>query len=158
MVEAGHLGLDIAKLSEQDRATLTTFDDITVDAGMATLGEAPDPLANHPWLAALEAAPFNPPGPDGVDRGEIRHMIRRGTVIERDKVYFAASALQQAAQLVANKLATQPEGITVSEVRDLLDTSRKYVLPLLNELDQTGMTRRRGDVRIAGPRLPEPTS
>ena len=31
---------------------------------------------------------------------------------------------------------------------------RKYVLPLLAHLDQTGMTRRRGDYRIAGPRLP----
>jgi selenocysteine-specific elongation factor len=42
----------------------------------------------------------------------------------------------------------------VSEVRDRLGTSRKYVVPLLNRLDAAGVTRRRGDVRIAGPRLP----
>ena len=28
-------------------------------------------------------------------------------------------------------------------------------MPLLARLDNTGVTRRRGDVRIAGPRLPE---
>ncbi len=154
--EAGSLGLDIALLSEQERATLPRFDDIVVEAGMATLGEAPDPLADHPWLAALAAAPFSPPGPDGVDRAEIRQMVRRGTVVERDKVFFAATAMQLAAQLVSNQLAKQPEGLTVAEVRDLLGTSRKFVLPILNELDSTGMTRRRDDFRIGGPRLPEP--
>jgi hypothetical protein len=29
----------------------------------------------------------------------------------------------------------------------MLDTSRKYALPLLEELDRRGATRRRGDVR-----------
>jgi len=42
----------------------------------------------------------------------------------------------------------------VAEVRDALGTSRKHVLPLLGHLDATGATRRRGDVRVAGPRLP----
>jgi hypothetical protein len=39
-------------------------------------------------------------------------------------------------------------------VRDALGSSRKHTLPLLNHLDTTGVTRRRGDVRIGGPRLP----
>ncbi|MDQ1397526.1 MAG: Elongation factor SelB, winged helix, partial [Acidimicrobiaceae bacterium] len=33
-------------------------------------------------------------------------------------------------------------------------TSRKFILPLLSLLDATGVTRRRGDLRVAGPRLP----
>jgi selenocysteine-specific elongation factor len=118
------------------------------------LGEPEDPLADHPWLGELTAAPFAPPGPDGYDRAEVRELVRRGTVVEQDGVFFAAVALQEAARRLAVALRDQPDGVTVAEVRDLLGTSRKYVLPILNWFDRTGMTRRREDLRLPGPRLP----
>ena len=40
-------------------------------------------------------------------------------------------------------------GMTVSDVRDALGTSRKYAVPLLEYLDAKGLTRRVGDVRVA---------
>jgi selenocysteine-specific elongation factor len=49
-----------------------------------------------------------------------------------------------------------PDGVTVAQVRDALGTTRKHALPLLAHLDATGVTRRRGDVRVGGPRLPTP--
>ncbi|MEL7159097.1 MAG: SelB C-terminal domain-containing protein, partial [Actinomycetota bacterium] len=109
---------------------------------------------DHPWVAALEAAPFTPPGADGVDRGEVRELVRRGTVVESEGVFFASASIDQAARLLAAKLAEQPDGFTVAEARDWFDTTRKYVLPLLAHLDRTGITRRREDLRIAGARLP----
>ncbi len=42
--------------------------------------------------------------------------------------------------------ANQP--VTVSQVRDLLGTSRKYVVPLLTHTDKLGLTRREGDLRF----------
>jgi len=45
--------------------------------------------------------------------------------------------------------------VTVAEVRDAWGTTRKYALALLARLDGTGVTRRRGDLRIAGSRLPQ---
>ncbi len=154
--DAGALGLDIAALDPRDRELLGLLADVSVEAGRAVLGEAEDPLADHPWVALLEATPLNPPGPEGFDRGEVRELIRRGIVIEQDGVYFAASALAVAARQLAEALADRPEGLTVAEIRDLFGTSRKYVLPLLGWFDRTGMTRRRGDFRLAGPRLPTP--
>jgi selenocysteine-specific elongation factor len=41
--------------------------------------------------------------------------------------------------------------LTVADIRDLLQTSRKYTVPLCEWLDQTGATRRHGDVRTLGP-------
>ena len=38
--------------------------------------------------------------------------------------------------------------VTVAEARDLFGTSRKYVLPLLEYLDQKRVTRRLGDERV----------
>ncbi|MFN3430767.1 MAG: SelB C-terminal domain-containing protein [Candidatus Sericytochromatia bacterium] len=37
---------------------------------------------------------------------------------------------------------------TTSEARELLGTSRKYVIPLLEYLDSQGVTRRVGDTRV----------
>jgi selenocysteine-specific elongation factor len=75
-------------------------------------------------------------------------------VVEQDGCYFAPSAVDAAARRVAELLAASPEGVTVAQVRDALGATRKHTLPLLAQLDATGVTRRRGDVRIGGPRLP----
>jgi selenocysteine-specific elongation factor len=69
-------------------------------------------------------------------------------------VWFAPSAIDQAAARVAELLRGQPDGVTVAEVREALGTTRKWAVPLLNVLDAQGITRRRDDVRVAGPRLP----
>jgi len=82
--------------------------------------------------------------------------VRRGLVVERDGFYFAPLAIEQAARRVSALLAKTPEGVTVAQVRDALGTTRKHALPLLTHLDATGVTRRRGDVRVGGPRLPQP--
>ena len=82
------------------------------------------------------------------------HVLRRGRVVEIDGVFFAATAIDRAAAVVARLLADQPDGVTVSEVRDAWGTTRKFAVPLLTHLDATGVTRRRDDLRIAGPRLP----
>jgi selenocysteine-specific elongation factor len=75
-------------------------------------------------------------------------------VVERDGCYFAPAAIDAAARRVAELLVANPDGVTVAQVRDALGATRKHTLPLLAQLDGTGITRRRGDVRIGGPRLP----
>jgi selenocysteine-specific elongation factor len=155
---AGALGLDVSGLDERERAVLATIDSVDMRDGRATSRRAEDPLAAHPFVAVLEAAPFAPrsPADAGVDRADLRALVQRGLVVERDGLYFAASAIDAAARVVAGLLAASPAGITASQAREALGTSRKYALPLLAQLDATGVTRRRGDVRIAGPRLPPP--
>ena len=50
------------------------------------------------------------------------------------------------------KTALQQKGqVTLAEVRDLLDTTRKYVQALLEHLDAIGITAREGDVRKLKP-------
>lgn len=151
---AGALGLDVATLDDRQRAVIELLDEVTVAGGKASIGDGDDPLADHPWVAALTAAPFAPPDTTGIDRGEVRELVRRGTVIEQDGVFFSAEAVGQAIALLKDALAAQPDGLTVAEIRDLLSTTRKFALPLLAHLDGSGVTRRRDDVRIAGPRMP----
>jgi selenocysteine-specific elongation factor len=154
LAEAGPLGLDLASLDERDRAVAETLDDVVIDAGSLVGADAVDPLAGHPWLEALDAEPFTPPPPPpDLTRNEIRELVRRGAVVEVDGVAFGAPAVERACDVVRTLLDEHPDGVTVAQIRDRLGASRKFVLPLLAHLDGTGRTRRRGDLRIAGPRL-----
>ncbi len=153
--EAGGLGLETATLTDREKATLSLLGDVVISGGRATKAEAIDPLQSHPFVRALRAGGFAPPDPDGIDRGELRELVRRGEVIVEDGVYFAPEMIDKAAKLVAQLLDAQPEGVTVSEVRQAMGNTRKHAMPLIAKLDASGVTRRRENLRIAGPRLPK---
>jgi selenocysteine-specific elongation factor len=153
---AGTPGLDPAVLDERGRAVAAAG--MVVGIGLAEgrwhTGAVADVVADHPWLAAARAAPFSPPPPDGVDREILRVLARRELVVERDGVWFAAEAVDAAARTAAQLLHDKPDGITLSELREAWGTTRKWAVPLAGLLDAQGITRRRDDVRVAGPRLP----
>jgi selenocysteine-specific elongation factor len=150
---AGPLGLDVATLDERGRDVLARFNDVEVVAGRARLAAVVDPLAAHPYVTALAAGGFAPPGADGVDRAELRQLIQRKLIVERGSICFHPDVIDQAAAVAAQLLAADPEGFTLAALRDATGATRKYIVPLANELDARGITRRRGDLRIAGPRL-----
>ena len=154
---AGPLGLDTATLSDRDRLVVAELlsEELRVEGSHVVRIEQIDPLADHPFVRALVDGRFSPPDAAGVDRAELRELVRRRLVVEQDGMWFAPSVIDEAASCVAALLAARPDGISVSEIREALGTSRKYALPLLAVLDNTGVVRRRGDIRIAGPRLPQ---
>jgi selenocysteine-specific elongation factor len=124
-----------------------------------TLGETPlDHPAARVLLDALDAEPFAPPAPAdvGASPALVRALVRAGALVDVDGVIFTANALDEARRRVANAVLERGE-LTVADVRDLLGSTRKYVLPIVNRMDTEGVTRRRGDLRIPGPRAtPDP--
>jgi len=46
-----------------------------------------------------------------------------------------------------NQILTEQKSVSVAQVRDLFNTSRRYVLAFLEHLDAIGVTIREGDVR-----------
>jgi selenocysteine-specific elongation factor len=154
VASAGDTGLDIAGFDERERAVLATLDGVRIDSGRVFPATAADPFADHPVLQALADAGVSPPEPSGVDRATLRELVRRTLLVERDGIYFHPSAIEAAAREAARLLVEHPGGFTVAQLRDALGVSRKYALPIVNELDARGVTRRRDDLRIAGPRLP----
>lgn len=158
VLAAGREGLDVAGLGERDRALLhaglagTTLEGGRARAEGASSGELSEAAASV--LAELEATPWAPPERTSDQRGALRELEKHGLAVEAPPVWFSTRATASAARVVAGLLAARPEGVTVADVRDALGTSRKHVLPLLAHLDARGITRRRGDVRVGGPRLP----
>ena len=151
---AAESGLDIAELDDRQRAVLSTLDDVVIVAGRAQLATAHDVVSNHPFVAALLSGGVTPPEPQGVDKVALRELLRRKMIVERDGMYFHPQTIDAVAEAAARLVNAHPEGFTVAQLRDQIGASRKYALPLANELDARGITRRRGDLRVAGPRLP----
>ena len=154
VASADELGLDIAALADHERALIETLDEIAIDAGRARPADAIDPFADHPLGEAIRAGGFTPQMPDDADRSVVRELIRRDELVERDQIVFHIDAIEAAAGVAADLLADDPAGFTVAQFRDRTGASRKFALPLVAELDARGITRRRDDLRIAGPRLP----
>ena len=152
--QAGELGLELAGLDEYERAVVETLDDVTVEAGRARPADVIDPFDDHPLAAMVLAGGFTPELPGDVDRVAVRELTRRGILVERDKLLFHRDTIAAAAVVAAELLASESDGFTVAQFRDRTGASRKYALPLVAELDARGVTRRRDDFRIAGPRLP----
>jgi selenocysteine-specific elongation factor len=149
---AGGTGLDVAALDDRERAVLVARSDVVIDAGVARRPGDADP-EEPSILGALRDGGFTPPPVADSDRGRLREFVRRGTVVVRDGMYFHADAIADAGEVAERLLAATPAGFTVADFRDATGASRKFVLPLVAELDARGITRRRGDLRIAGPRL-----
>ena len=72
----------------------------------------------------------------------------RGDLVEvGDGVFFLRSVYEEmVAEIV--KWIRRKESITVRQARDLFHTSRRYIMPLLEHLDDLGITRRVGDERV----------
>ncbi len=105
-------------------------------------------------LAALGADPFAPPSPAelGARPDIVRGLVREGLLVDVEGLVFTTEALERAREVVRHGLA-EHGSLTVAQARDLLGSSRKYVLALLARMDADGVTRRRGDERFPGPRL-----
>ena len=116
--------------------------------------QLPDPLraAGETLRRALSAQPLEPPSrkelaPDAASQRALKFLIDGGEVVEisSELVLSASAAAQATAQVKAFVARHGPA--TVSELRQVLGSSRRVVVPLLEYLDRTFVTVRRGDKR-----------
>ncbi|HZR14713.1 MAG TPA: selenocysteine-specific translation elongation factor [Acidimicrobiia bacterium] len=149
---AAAFGLDV----ERARLVVEAEETLSLDRGAVRhtshRGSASDDPEAQRLLAALDAAAFSPPSAAevGVEPAVARALVRDGLAVDLDGVLFTSAALDRARELVVDAIERRG-AITVADARDVLGSTRKYVLPLLNRLDAEGVTRRRGDERILGP-------
>ena len=104
-------------------------------------------------LEEIESAGFTPPLAKDLaaDRALLRALVDNGDLVGVGDFYLTRSRADDAVRKVTEAIAAS-DGLTVAEIRDLLGTTRKYAVPLCEWLDASGVTRRRGDLRVLGPR------
>jgi selenocysteine-specific elongation factor len=153
-VLAAGLGLDPARL----RAALDGAPGLVVEQGRVRSATHQARVSEEPEarrvLAALGAEPFAPPSPAelGARPEIVRGLVREGLLVDVEGLVFTAEALDRAREVVRQGLSAHGS-LTVAQARDLLGSSRKYVLALLARMDAEGVTRRRGDDRFPGPKV-----
>ena len=94
----------------------------------------------------------------GVPRNRLNEVIRllerEGSVVRvTTDMYFLANSIDQLRQTLRKHLTEKGE-MTAASFRDLIGSSRKYTIPLLEYFDRDGLTIRIGDIR----RLKSPSS
>ena len=153
ITKVGDGGIDLLSLDERQRLVVATLPQLSIKEGRITIAGIHDPLLDHPVIERLATEGCAPTAPTGITPPELRRLAKAGLLFERDGEWFHISALDTARAVAAQLLQTNPEGFTMSQFREALGVTRKHSVPLAGELDARAMTRRRGDVRIAGPKL-----
>jgi len=78
-----------------------------------------------------------------IDNGE---LVRLRTYDRKANMVLHAETLENVKQRLQDRYP-HPDKFALSDVRDLLGSTRKYVVPLMEHLDATGVTIRLGDMR-----------
>jgi selenocysteine-specific elongation factor len=110
-------------------------------------------LAAKKIREALSNKPFDPPARkeialDGSAQQVLQFLIENGEVIEiNTDVVLLRENFERMKSAVVDFISRN-ERATVSELRQELQTSRRIIVPFLEQLDRCGITRRAGDQRM----------
>ncbi len=100
------------------------------------------------YLKELGQNPYSPPTDRPIDPELVAALAERGEVVRASEdVVFLKSAYDQMLDGV-RKQAAESGQITITDVREMFGTSRKYTLALLEYMDRQQITRRVGDERV----------
>ena len=108
-------------------------------------------------LQRFREQPFTPPARAEtealVGNEVLGALIEQGTLVKvggsTDAVLFSREGYEEAIQRLVVYLR-EHGSMTAAEARDVLGTTRKYIVPLLEHLDERRITRRVGDERVPG--------
>ena len=106
-------------------------------------------------LAAYNVTPYNPPPISRVrknlsktDQSVLQWLIKQGQLVQlAGELFLPVKQLDTFIEKLRNWFQSHSE-IAVADVRDMLHSTRKVIIPLLNWADAKGLTRREGDVRV----------
>ena len=107
-------------------------------------------------LDTLKSAGASPPDlshlAEVVGQGDLDQILEAmaslGDLVRlEESLWFASDTLDEI-RVKLVRFATDQGEIGVSDFRDLVGTSRKYAVPLLNFFDAQGVTERKGDTRV----------
>ena len=138
---------DALKILNQSGVTVEEGSTARLPNHAPDIGEARREMVDD-YLRQLDSNPFSPPTDIAIDPEVVNLLDERGQVVKvSEGVVFSASAYEEMVDRISAHIDTNGE-ISVADARDLLGTSRKYALALMDHLDHTRVTRRVGDVRV----------
>ena len=108
--------------------------------------------------AALRQAEFSPMDLQKIQQskelsakevwGLLAYLVDQRKIIQIDKDKFMATEVVNRGIILIREYLLKKHSATVSELKTVLNTSRKWAVPLLNYYDKIGLTNRIGDQRV----------
>ncbi|MDA8234036.1 MAG: selenocysteine-specific translation elongation factor [Clostridia bacterium] len=96
------------------------------------------------WREVVEALKIPPQWQEEI----VFYLVNKGDLVKiADDMYFNRTALDEARGRLVAYLKEHKE-LQLGQARDILQSSRKYILPLLEYFDHQRLTRRVGDKRV----------
>ena len=77
--------------------------------------------------------------------------VSRGDLVNIGGGFILHADREAELRVRISRLLTQSDHLTLSEIKDHLETTRKYAVPICEYLDRVGVTRRIGNLRKIGP-------
>lgn len=74
-------------------------------------------------------------------------QVKQWAIVANDEYFFHAEVID-AAKSKLRAAIEENGGMTMSDIRTLIDTSRKWAVPLCEYFDESGFTKREGDLRV----------
>ncbi len=147
LVDEGRVAVDGEVVRRADFTLRLSADDEDVRRGILEAVRARGyqaPTAEEVAAAIGQDAPAVEP--------VLQFLVTDGALVRtKEGYFFARETLEDLVRQVVALLDEKGE-IGVADIKDLTGTTRKYTIPLLEYLDTTRVTVRKGDVRVAGPR------
>ncbi len=135
-------------------------------AGVSLAGQGPQLSKNEKKLLAeiiekFKAGGRKPPTVKEIKAGITKNQAAVGQLVDlaaaqghlvrlTSDLFLHADVERDMRQTLSGPLAAG-EGLSMAEIRDILDTSRKYAVPLCEHFDRSGFTVRKGDLRTLAP-------
>jgi selenocysteine-specific elongation factor len=135
----------------------------TTDRGIALAGEGPQLSQNERKLLAELIETYRQAGIQSPTVDECRQRAARnaqavaqlialaaadGDLVEIAAGYYLHADVDRQLKDALRQRMADGAGVTLSEIRELLSTTRKYAVPYCEYLDRIGFTRRQGDLRF----------
>jgi len=103
--------------------------------------------------AALSAKRFDPPDRKGLSQDRnlqqaLRFLIDKGEIVEITREIVVLREAAEQMQKTITEFLSEHGSATASQLRQKIGTTRRVIIPFLEYLDRTGVTRRIGDERV----------
>ena len=151
------LGVLLEREAEEERVRLEAGGRVALPGREVELDDATRDLRDR-LVALFDAARFQPPSPDelatelGAPRPAVDAVVQL-CVDERSvehvggELFVSAAVLDEArAAVIAN--CEKNESLEIPELRDALQTTRKFLIPILEHFDTEGLTLRQAGRRV----------
>ncbi|MDY7107130.1 MAG: selenocysteine-specific translation elongation factor [Planctomycetota bacterium] len=109
-------------------------------------------------LEAFEAAGFQPPEvaklakSAGIKEDEARAVVElcadQGELVHLSGGLYIHRGAEERLRRRITEILRGSDGMTVSEIKDALEITRRHAVPICEYLDRIGLTKRRGDYRV----------